>query len=155
MALLMLRALGCETTAFSSSPEKRAEALSMGANDFACSTDMKDVRKHFGRFDLVLSTVHARLDWTSYLQTLRPNGTLCLLGLPPGVIQVPPALLVTGQRSITGSDIGGRADIREMLRFSARHGIKPLVQSVPMSEANGALARLRANQARYRIVLEA
>ena len=70
----------------------------------------------------MLSTVHARLDWTTYLRTLRANGTLCLLGMPPGVIQFPPALLVTGQRSITGSDIGGRRVIREMLAFSARHG---------------------------------
>ncbi|HVV48124.1 MAG TPA: NAD(P)-dependent alcohol dehydrogenase [Polyangia bacterium] len=154
MALLMLRALGCEVTAFSTSPSKKDEALSMGAHDFACSTDAADVRKHFGRFNLILSTVHARLDWTTYLRTLRANGVFCLLGLPPGVIQVPPAPLVTGQRSITGSDIGGRKTIREMLAFAARHQIKPLVQRLPMAEANVALQRLRANQVRYRIVLE-
>jgi uncharacterized zinc-type alcohol dehydrogenase-like protein len=154
MALLMLRAFGSEITAFSTSPSKQQEALAMGAHAFACSTDVADVRKHFGRFDLVLSTVHARLDWTTYLRTLRPNGVFCLLGMPPGVIQVPPALLVTGQRSITGSDIGGRKMIREMLAFSARHGIKPLVQRLPMAEANAALTRLRGNQVRYRIVLE-
>jgi uncharacterized zinc-type alcohol dehydrogenase-like protein len=154
MALLMARAIGCETTAFSTSPEKRAEVLAMGANDFASSTDPKDLRKHFGRFDLVLSTVHARLDWTTYLQTLRPNGTLCLLGMPPGVIQFPPSLLVTGERSITGSDIGSRSAIREMLRFSARHKIAPQVQRMPMAEANAALTRLRQNQVRYRVVLE-
>ncbi len=154
MALLMLRALGCETTAFSTSAAKKAEALAMGAHDFASSTDPKDLQKHFGRFDLVLSTVHARLDWTTYLRTLRANGTLCLLGMPPGVIQFPPALLVTGQRSITGSDIGGRRVIREMLAFSARHGVKPQVQPMPMAEANAALTRLRQNQVRYRVVLE-
>jgi uncharacterized zinc-type alcohol dehydrogenase-like protein len=154
MALLMLRALGCEITAFSTSPAKRAEALGMGAHDFAASTDAKDIRKHFGRFDLILSTVHARLDWTTYLQTLKPNGTLCLLGIPPGIIQFPPSLLITGQRSITGSDIGGRAVIREMLRFVTRHGIAPQVQRMPMSEANAGLTRLRQNQVRYRLVLE-
>jgi uncharacterized zinc-type alcohol dehydrogenase-like protein len=154
MALLMARALGADTTAFSTSPDKRAEALAMGANDFAASNDPKEVRKHFGRFDLVLSTVHARLDWTTYLQTLRPNGTLCLLGMPPGVIQFPPSLLVTGERSITGSDIGSRSAIREMLRFSTRHKIAPQVQRMPMAEANAALTRLRQNQVRYRLVLE-
>jgi uncharacterized zinc-type alcohol dehydrogenase-like protein len=154
MALLMARALGADTTAFSTSADKRAEALAMGANDFASSTDPKDIRKHFGRFDLVLSTVHARLDWPTYLQTLRPNGTLCLLGMPPGVIQFPPSLLVTGERSITGSDIGSRSVIREMLRFSTRHKIVPQVQRMPMAEANAALTRLRQNQVRYRLVLE-
>jgi len=154
MALMMLRAFGCEATAFSTSPNKREEALAMGATDFAASTDPKEIRKHFGRFDLILSTVHAKLDWTTYLQTLRPNGTLCLLGMPPGVIQVPPALLVTGHRSLTGSDIGSRRTIREMLRFAVRHRIAPLLERMPMSEANAALTRLRENQVRYRVVLE-
>jgi len=154
MALLMARALGADTTAFSTSPEKRAEAIAMGANDFAATSDPKEIRKHFGRFDLVLSTVHARLDWTMYLQTLRPNGTFCLFGMPPGVIQFPPSLLVTGERSITGSDIGSRSVIRDMLRFSTRHKIAPQVQRMPMAEANAALTRLRQNQVRYRLVLE-
>ncbi len=154
MALSMLRALGADTTALSTTPDKRAEALAMGANDFASSTDPRELRKLFGRFDLILSTVHARLDWTTYLQTLKPNGTLCLLGIPPGIIQFPPSLLITGQRSITGSDIGSRGLIREMLRFVTRHGIAPQIQRMPMAEANAGLVRLRQNQVRYRLVLE-
>jgi uncharacterized zinc-type alcohol dehydrogenase-like protein len=155
MAIRMLRALGAEVTAFSTSPDKKPEALAMGAHDFASSTDAREIRKHFGRFDLILSTVAARLDWTTYLQTLRANGTLCLLGIPPGMImQFPPSLLITGQRSITGSDIGGRGVIREMLRFATRHGVVPQVQRMPMVEANAALTRLRQNQVRYRLVLE-
>jgi uncharacterized zinc-type alcohol dehydrogenase-like protein len=155
MAIRMLRALGAEVTAFSTSPDKKPEALAMAAHDFASSTDARDIRKHFGRFDLILSTVAARLDWTSYLQTLKANGTLCLLGIPPGMImQFPPSLLITGQRSITGSDIGGRAVIREMLRFVTRHGVVPQIQRMPMVEANAAVTRLRQNQVRYRLVLE-
>lgn len=155
MAIRMLRALGAEVTAFSTSPDKKPEALAMGAHDFASSTDAREIRKHFGRFDLILSTVAARLDWTTYLQTLRANGTLCLLGIPPRMImQFPPSLLITGQRSITGSDIGGRAVIREMLRFVTRHGVVPQIQRMPMVEANAALTRLRQNQVRYRLVLE-
>jgi uncharacterized zinc-type alcohol dehydrogenase-like protein len=154
MAILMLRALGAEITALSTSPAKKDEALAMGAHHFASSTDPKDLRKQFGRFDLILSTVHARLDWTTYLQTLRANGSLCLLGIPPGVVGFPPSLLITGQRSITGSDIGGRAVIREMLRFVTRHKIVPQIQRMPMSEANAGLTRLRENQVRYRLVLE-
>jgi alcohol/geraniol dehydrogenase (NADP+) len=154
MAILMLRALGAEITALSTSPTKKDEVLAMGAHHFASSTDPKDLRKQFGRFDLILSTVHARLDWTTYLQTLRANGSLCLLGIPPGVVGFPPSLLITGQRSITGSDIGGRAVIREMLRFVTRHKIAPQIQRMPMSEANAGLTRLRENRVRYRLVLE-
>lgn len=155
IALMMLRAFGCEVTAFSTSPSKREEALAMGAHHFAVTQEARAVLEHAGRFDLVLSTVHARLDWTTYLRTLRPRGTLCLLGSPPGLIQLPASLLVTGERSIAGSDIGGRATIREMLRFCARHAIAPRVETMPMDETgvNAAVERLRENRVRYRAVL--
>jgi uncharacterized zinc-type alcohol dehydrogenase-like protein len=155
LALLMLRAFGCEVTAFSTSPSKREEALAMGAHQFAASHEPRAVLAHTGRFDLVLSTVHARLDWTTYLRTLRPRGTLCLVGAPPGLLQIPASLLVTGERAIAGSDIGGRALIREMLQFCARHRIGPRVEELPMTEAgvNTAVERLRENKVRYRAVL--
>jgi alcohol/geraniol dehydrogenase (NADP+) len=155
LALLMLRAIGCEVTAFSTSASKRTEALAMGAQDFVSSQEPRAVLEHANRFDLVLSTVHARLDWTTYLRTLRPRGTLCLLGAPPGLLQIPASLLVTGERSIAGSDIGGPAQIREMLHFCARHRISPRIEQFPMNEAdvNTAVARLRENKVRYRAVL--
>jgi uncharacterized zinc-type alcohol dehydrogenase-like protein len=155
IAILMLRAFGCEVTAFSTSPSKRDEVLAMGAHHFAASNEARAVLEHANRFDLVLSTVHARLDWTTYLRTLRPRGTLCLVGAPPGLLQIPAALLVTGERAIAGSDIGGRAQIREMLRFCARHRIAPKVETLTMNEANVNLAveRLRENKVRYRAVL--
>jgi uncharacterized zinc-type alcohol dehydrogenase-like protein len=155
IALGMLRVFGCEVTAFSTSPAKRDEALAMGAHHFASSSEPRAVLEHANRFDLVLSTVHARLDWTTYLRTLRPRGTLCLVGAPPGLLQIPAALLVTGERAIAGSDIGGRAQIREMLRFCARHRVAPTIETLPMDEVhvNQAIDRLRENKVRYRAVL--
>jgi uncharacterized zinc-type alcohol dehydrogenase-like protein len=154
IAILMLRAFGAEVTAFSSSPGKRAEALAMGAHDFAPSTEPRELQKHHGRFDLLLCTVHARLDWIGYMRTLRPNGTLCLVGSPPGVMQIAAAALFDGQKSISASEIGDRATIGEMLQFSARHEIAPLVQRMPLDEVNTAIARVRNNEARYRMVLD-
>jgi uncharacterized zinc-type alcohol dehydrogenase-like protein len=154
IAILMLRAFGAEVTAFSSSPGKRAEALAMGAHDFAPSTEPRELQKHHGRVDLLLCTVHARLDWIGYMRTLRPNGTLCLVGSPPGVMQIAAAALFDGQKSISASEIGDRATIGEMLQFSARHEIAPLVQRMPLDEVNTAIARVRNNEARYRMVLD-
>jgi uncharacterized zinc-type alcohol dehydrogenase-like protein len=155
IALLMLRAFGCEVTAFSTSASKREEALAMGAHHFAATNEARAVLEHTGKFDLVLSTVHARLDWTTFLRTLRPRGTLCLVGSPPGLLQIPASLLVTGERAIAGSDIGGRSQIREMLQFCARHAIAPKIEALPMTEDNVNLAveRLRENKVRYRAVL--
>ncbi len=153
MAIAILRAMGAEITAFSSSESKRAEATRMGAHAFVVSTDAKDVRKHAGRLDLILSTVHAKLDWITYLQTLRPNGVLCLLGAPPGLLQIAPAALLN-QRAITTSEIGSRADIGALLAFAARTKITPQTEVAPMDACQAAIERLRKNDVRYRMVLE-
>ena len=154
MALLFLKAFGCEITAFSSSEAKRAEALQMGAHHFVSSTSPREIVKQANQFDVVLSTVHAKLDWVSYVQTLKPNGVLCLVGAPPGLMQIPPGLLIAAQKSVCGSDIANRTDITEMLQFADRHRITAQIETAPMSEVNRGIERLRANQVRYRMVME-
>jgi alcohol/geraniol dehydrogenase (NADP+) len=154
IAILLLKAFGCKITAFSSSADKEPEARAMGAHEFVCSTDARELRKHTGTLDLLLSTVHVRLDWISYLGALRHGGVLCFLGTFPGLLQIPPGALLMEQKSISASRTGGRATIRELLTFAARHRIQPEVQILPMEEINTAIDLLRRNQARYRIVLE-
>ena len=154
LALRFLKAMGCETTAFTSSPDKRDEAVRLGASDAVSSTHAGELRGQAGRFDFLLCTVPAKLDWISYLQALKPNGVLCLVGAPPGLLQLPASQLVSKQRVICGSDIGSPAAIREMLAFAAEHGIGAQIETAPMSEVNVALQRVRENRARYRMVLE-
>jgi uncharacterized zinc-type alcohol dehydrogenase-like protein len=154
LALRFLRAMGCETTAFTSSPDKREEALRLGANHTSSSTHAGELREQASRFDFVLCTVPARLDWVSYLRALKPNGVLCLVGAPPGLMAFPASQLLTGQRVVCGSDIGSPGSIREMLAFAAQHGIAAQIETSPMSEVNVALQRVRENKARYRMVLE-
>jgi uncharacterized zinc-type alcohol dehydrogenase-like protein len=154
IALLFLKAIGCEVTAFSSSESKRDEILKMGASNVVSSIQPREVLKQGGKFDLLLSTVHAKIDWISYMQTIRPNGTLCLVGAPPGLISIPPVLLITAQRTVCGSDIASPSAITEMLEFASKHQIKPQIETAPMSQANEGIARLRANQVRYRMVLK-
>jgi alcohol/geraniol dehydrogenase (NADP+) len=153
LALRFLRAMGCEATAFTSSPDKREEALRLGASEVSSSTDAREIRAHADRFDFLLCTVPARLDWITYLRALKPNGVLCLVGAPPGLLQVPASLLLSGQRAICGSDIGSPAAIRQMLTFAAAHGIGAQVETLPMTEVNTAIARVRENRVRYRMVL--
>ena len=153
LALRFLKAMGCETTAFTSSPDKRDEAVRLGATDAVSSTHAGELKGQAERFDFLLCTVPARLDWISYLQALKRNGVLCLVGAPPGLMQFPASQLLSGQRAICGSDIGSPADIREMLGFAAKHGIGAQVETAPMGEVNGALQRVRENKARYRMVL--
>jgi uncharacterized zinc-type alcohol dehydrogenase-like protein len=153
LALRFLRAMGAEATAFTSSPDKSEAALGFGATSVASSTSVKELRAFANRFDLLLCTVPARLDWISYIQMLKPNGVLCLVGAPPGLMQLSPGQLVSSQRVICGSDIGSPAAIREMLAFAAAHGIGAQVETTPLSEVNAALQRVRDNRVRYRMVL--
>ena len=153
LALRFLRAMGCETTAFSSSPDKRDAAERLGAHHVVSSTSVREVRSNGNRFDFLLCTAPARLDWITYLETLKPNGVLCLVGAPPGLLQIPAAQLLSTQRAICGSDIGSRNAIRETLAFAAEHGIAAQVETTPMADVNAALQRVRENRVRYRMVL--
>jgi alcohol/geraniol dehydrogenase (NADP+) len=153
LALRFLSAMGCEPTAFTSSSDKRQEASKLGAHAVSSSTNGREILAHKNQFDFLLCTVPARLDWISYLQTLKPGGILCLVGAPPGLMQFPAAQLLTGQRVICGSDIGSPAAVREMLAFAAGHGIGAEVEVLPMGEANLAIGRVRENRVRYRMVL--
>jgi uncharacterized zinc-type alcohol dehydrogenase-like protein len=153
LALRFLRAMGCHATAFTSSPDKRIEAARLGAEECASSTNAREIRAYANRLDFLLCTVPARLDWITYLQTLKPNGVLCLVGAPPGLLQIPAAQLLSSQRVVCGSDIGSPAAIREMLTFAAEHGIGAEVETAPMAEVNAAVQRVRENRVRYRMVL--
>jgi uncharacterized zinc-type alcohol dehydrogenase-like protein len=153
LALQFLRAMGCHPTAFTSSPDKRQEAARLGAEESASSTNAREIRAHANRFDFLLCTVPARLDWITYLQTLKPNGVLCLVGAPPGLLQIPAVQLLSSQRAVCGSDIGSPAAIREMLTFAAEHGIGAEVETAPMADVNAAIRRVRENLVRYRMVL--
>jgi len=153
LALQFARAFGCEVTAFSSTPEKEAEARKFGAHHFLSSRDPDALKKAASTLDFLLSTVAANLDWQAYVSLLRPKGRLCFVGVPPAPLTVGIFPLIAGQRSVCGSNTGGRNAIREMLEFASRHGIKAQVELMPMGEANAALAKVAQNRARYRMVL--
>lgn len=153
LALQFARAMGAEVTAFSTTPDKAAEAQRFGAHHFIVSSDARRMEQARGTLDYVLSTVTAPLDWPVWLDVLRPRGTLGIVGASPGTVSVSPMALIVGQKAIRGSAIGGRAAMRAMLDFAARAGVRPQVEVVPLRDVNAALAKVRANQARYRIVL--
>jgi uncharacterized zinc-type alcohol dehydrogenase-like protein len=150
LAIQLARALGYEVTAISSSPEKKEQALAFGADHFIVS-DQTSLREVVFAFDLLLCTAHGKINWEALLNTLKKNGKLVLLGFPDVVLNS--TNLVARQLSITGSFLGNRAGMREMLSFAQVHGITPAVELMPMSQANEAIQRVKENKARYRIVL--
>jgi uncharacterized zinc-type alcohol dehydrogenase-like protein len=154
LALQFANAFGCEVTAFSSTPDKEKEACSFGAHRFIASTNPVALKKTAGSLDFILSTVFGNLDWNIYLSLLRPNGKLCFVGVPVTPIQIHVGTLLGGQKSVCASVIGSRNTIREMFEFAARHDIQAKTEVVKMIDVNAAIEKVRANKARYRMVLK-
>ena len=150
LAIQFANAMGCQVTAISSSPAKEEEARKFGADDFIDGAHLEPV---WGSFDLIMYTSHGPADWTSLLFCLKNKGRLVVIGFSDDPVTFEPLELVAHQLSITGSLVGSRATMREMLAFAQEHRIKPKVQLMPMSQVNEAIRMLKESKARYRIVL--
>ena len=154
LALQFLNKWGCEVTAFTSTPEKAAEAKSFGAHKTLDSRNPDSWAAAKGQFDLLLSTVAVDLDWPRLAELLAPRGRLHFVGVTPNPVSIPAFLLIGGQRSVSGSPLGAPALTAKMLNFCARHAIAPKIETFAMSDINKAMAHLHDGKARYRIVLE-
>ncbi|HUW95523.1 MAG TPA: NAD(P)-dependent alcohol dehydrogenase [Anaerolineae bacterium] len=150
LAIQFAHALGYEVTALSSSPGKKEQALAFGADHFVVS-DPTILRELAFAFDLLLCTAPGKFKWEPLLSALKKKGKLVLVSFPD--LELNSTDLVAHQLSITGSFLGNRAGMRDMLSFAHAHGITPAVELMPMSQVNEAIQRLRENKARYRIVL--
>jgi uncharacterized zinc-type alcohol dehydrogenase-like protein len=148
LAISFAAAMGCEVTAFSHSPEKEEDAISLGARHFM-SLDQAGKES----IDILLVTSSSRLDAEKALGLLRKEGRMAVLSRGAEDMIVPAGSLMYGERWMGGSITGSRADMIEMLAFAERHAIRPLVEIMPMAKCNEAMERMKANQARYRIVL--
>ena len=154
LALQFYKAWGCEVTAFTATSGKEKEAKEFGAHQVLNSKDPEVLKDNAATLDFIISTAPGDLDWGAYLDVLRPEGKLCVVGVPQSPMAIPAFPLIAGQKTVCGSPIGGRSDIDTMLTFAARHSIKAQTESYAMSEVNPAMDRVRNNQARYRIVLK-
>jgi alcohol/geraniol dehydrogenase (NADP+) len=153
LAIQFARVFGAEVFAFSTSAGKEEEARALGAHHFINSRETKAMKDVAGALDFVITTVNADQDWSTFLGTLRPNGALWLVGVPPSPIAVHAFPLISGLRTIGGSPIGPPARIREMLDVAARHGVKASTELFPMNKANEAIEKVKKGKVRYRAVL--
>jgi len=155
MGLKFSAALGAHTTVFSHSPSKEQDACKMGANDFVVTSNPKDLSKLDRDFDLILNTVSADMDLTPYLQLLKLNGTLVLIGLPINPYTINTPVLLAQRRSISGSMIGGIKETQEMLDFCGKHNIVSEVEVVDPEYINQAYDRTISSDVKYRFVIDA
>ena len=154
LAIQFANAWGCEVTAFTSSLDKTEELKDLGAHRVVNSRDNDALKAERGRFDFILTTVNVSLNWPLYMRALRAEGKLITVGMVQEPMGIPAAMLIGGQRVVSGSDTGPPDMVADMLEFCVRHDIKPMIEKFPMSDCNAAIDRLKSGKARYRIVLE-
>jgi uncharacterized zinc-type alcohol dehydrogenase-like protein len=153
MGVKIGKAMGAQVTVLSHSPGKRDDALRLGADDFIPTRDATVFQKNAGRFDFILDTVSAQHDYNAYLQLLRRNGTMVLVGLPdPTPLAAFP--LISGRRRLAGSMIGGIRETQEMLDFCAAHRLASDVEVIPIQRINEAYERTVKSDVRYRFVID-
>jgi uncharacterized zinc-type alcohol dehydrogenase-like protein len=148
-------ALGAEVTVFSHSANKEADAKSFGAEHFVLGNDDEQFSKLSKSFDLIISTVSADLDLNRYLDLLSLDSTLAIIGLPGKPMAIQAFSLLDQRRSVSGSMVGGIAEIQEMLDFCAEHEIVSEVEVVSAEQINDAYERTINSDVRYRFVIDA
>lgn len=154
MAVKLARALGAHITVITQSLKKKDDALRLGATDVYASSDPATFTALANRFDLILNTVSASIDWNPYLNCLKRDGTMVLLGVPPEAPHVAAFSLIGKRRRLAGSLIGGIRETQEMLDFCSKHTILADIETIAMHEINTAYTRMIEGDVRYRFVID-
>jgi uncharacterized zinc-type alcohol dehydrogenase-like protein len=154
MAVKLAASMGAEVTVLSTSKTKEADARRLGAQDFVVSLDPKNLDALANRFHLILDTVSAPHDLNAYLNLLRRDGVLALVGAPPKPIPVQAFSLILKRRTLAGSVIGGIRETQEMLDYCAQQNIASDVEVIPIQQVNEAYERTLKGDVRYRFVID-
>jgi len=154
MAVKIANAMGAEVTVLSTSESKRADATALGAKSFAATRDPATFKQLAGRFDLIIDSVSAPHDYNAYLNLLKVDGSMVLLGVPEQPAPVHAFSLIMGRRKLGGSLIGGIRETQEMLDFCAQHGIAADIELIDAAQVNGAYERMLKGDVKYRFVID-
>lgn len=154
MAVKIAHAMGAEVTVLSHSMKKKEDSARLGADHFYATSDESTFKKLANHFDLILNTVSVELDWNQYLNLLKRDGTMVLLGVPPNAPAVHAFSLIGGRRSLAGSLIGGIKETQDMLDFCGKHGIGSDIEVIPIEKINEAYERMIKGDVRYRFVID-
>jgi len=154
MAVKFAHALGAQVVVFTTSPNKKDDALRLGADEVVISRNSNEMQKHTGSFNFILDAVSADHDINAYIQLLARDGNLTLVGAPEKPLAVSAFNLILGRRSLSGSPIGGIAETQEMLDFCGAHNLTADVEVIPIQKVNEAYGRLLKADVKYRFSID-
>ncbi|HEY9400129.1 MAG TPA: NAD(P)-dependent alcohol dehydrogenase [Luteimonas sp.] len=154
MAVKFAVAMGAQVTVLSTSESKRADALALGAHEFAATRNPDTFKRLAGTFDFIVDSVSAPHDYNAYLGLLKVDGTMILLGVPEQPSAVAAGALIMRRRRLAGSLIGGIRETQEMLDFCAEHGIASDIELIDIDQINDAYERMLKGDVHYRFVID-
>src|SRR5271163_1042440 len=154
MGVKFAHAFGAHVVLFTTSSNKVEDGLRLGAHEVVISKNEADMAKHAGSFDFILDTVSAEHNLNSYLDLVKLDGTLALVGASPSPLPLAVGSLLFRRRSLAGSIIGGIRETQEMLDFCAEHGFAADIELIPIQQINQAFQRLAKSDVKYRFVID-
>ncbi|MCA1406144.1 NAD(P)-dependent alcohol dehydrogenase [Ensifer sp. IC3342] len=154
LGVKLAHAMGAEVTVLSQSLSKKEDGLKLGADHYYATNDPETFQALAGSFDLIICTVAAEVDWNAYLNLLKVDGDLVLVGIPENPVPVHAFSLVPARRSISGSMIGSIKETQEMLDFCSEHGIVSEIETIRIDQINEAYERVVKSDVRYRFVID-
>jgi uncharacterized zinc-type alcohol dehydrogenase-like protein len=154
MAVKIAKAMGTEVTVLSTSERKRRDAEKLGATDFALTSQPETFTRLQRRFDFLLDTVSVPHNYNAYVNLLKTDGTMILVGAPAKPTPLEPFPLIMHRRRIAGSVIGGIRETQEMLDFCAEHRIESDIEVIPIQQVNEAYERVLRGDVRFRFVID-
>jgi len=154
MAVKFGHALGAHVVVFTTSPNKKEDALRLGADEVVVSRNADEMKKHNASFDFILDAVSADHDINAYLQLLGRDGNITLVGAPSKPLSISAFNLIMGRHSLSGSSIGGIAETQEMLDFCGKRNITADVEVIPIQKVNEAYERLLKSDVKYRFSID-
>jgi uncharacterized zinc-type alcohol dehydrogenase-like protein len=154
MGVKLANAFGAHVALFTTSAHKTADAKRLGAHEVVVSKDPAQMEKHVNSFDFILDTVSAEHDINAYLNLLKRDGTLVLVGAPEKPLALSAFSIIPARRQLSGSMIGGIPETQEMLDFCGEHGITSDIEIIPIQKINEAYERMLRSDVKYRFVID-
>jgi alcohol dehydrogenase (NADP+) len=154
MGVKFAHAFGANVVLFTTSPNKTEDALRLGAHEVVVSKNDAEMQKHLASFDFILDTVSAPHNLNAYVDLLKRDGTLTLVGAPSTPSPIQAFGLLFKRRQLAGSIIGGIRETQEMLDFCAQHGITADIELIRIQQIDEAFDRLLKSDVKYRFVID-
>jgi uncharacterized zinc-type alcohol dehydrogenase-like protein len=154
MGVKLAAAFGANVVVFTTSENKTADAIRLGAHEVVNSKNDSEMAKHAGTFNFILDTVPAKHNINAYINLLKRDGTLGFVGAPVEPLPLEVFGLLFGRKNISGGLIGGIRETQEMLDFCGEHNVTSDVEMIGVNQINQAYERMLKNDVKYRFVID-